>query len=120
MASFPELKDRCAVVTGGANGIGAAIVRAFHTQGARAFFCDRDAKTGRALADELGGGVLFTTVDLRQEKEICRWIRRIGAQSGRIDALVNNAAIDPRCALAKMSAAGWKTPKTSGFTFYLI
>ncbi|MGH7960176.1 MAG: SDR family NAD(P)-dependent oxidoreductase, partial [Opitutaceae bacterium] len=70
-------------------------------------FCDRDAKTGRALADELGGGVLFTKVDLRQEKEICRWIGRIGAQSGRIDALVNNAAIDPRCALAKMSATGW-------------
>ena len=50
MSSFPELQNRNVIVTGGASGIGAAIVRAFHHQGARVFFCDVDVKMGRALA----------------------------------------------------------------------
>jgi len=107
MPTFSELSGRCAVVTGGANGIGGAIVRALHAQGARVFFCDRDAKAGKALAAELGGHVRFATVDLCQEKEICRWINVIGAQAKQIDVLVNNAAADPRCALTKMSVAKW-------------
>jgi NAD(P)-dependent dehydrogenase (short-subunit alcohol dehydrogenase family) len=107
MPSYPELQARCAIVTGGAQGIGAAIVRAFHAQGARVFFGDLDPAAGNALADELGDGAHFTKVDLRREKDICRWIARIGTQTGRIDTLVNNAARDPRCALAKMSAAAW-------------
>src|ERR1700730_1380713 len=107
MSTFPELQDRCVVVTGGAQGIGEAIVRAFHAQGARVFFCDCEADAGRALADELSGGAHFTKVDLRHEKEICRWIAGIGKQAGHIDALVNNAATDRRCPLGKMSAADW-------------
>jgi len=107
MSSFPELKDRCAAVTGGASGIGAAIVRVFHAQGARVFFCDHDAKAGRALAGELGGRAVFTKVDLRREKEICRWIARIEKQATRMDVLVNNAATDRRCTLREMSAADW-------------
>ena len=57
MPVYPELKNRIVLVTGGANGIGSAIVRAFHEQGARIFFCDVDAKAGQRLAGELGGAV---------------------------------------------------------------
>jgi NAD(P)-dependent dehydrogenase (short-subunit alcohol dehydrogenase family) len=107
MSYIPELSGRCAVITGGANGIGAAIVRAFHAQGARIFFCDRDAKAGQALANELGGDVHFTRVSLCEEQEICRWISQIGAQAKAIDVLVNNAAADSRRKLAKTTAANW-------------
>lgn len=107
MPLFPELTDHRVVVTGGANGIGAAIVRAFHAQGARACFCDRDGKAGRALARELGEGVFFAQVDLRHEEEIRRWMGEVARRLGRIDTLVNNAAVDPRRALTKMSAREW-------------
>lgn len=107
MSNFPELSGRCAVITGGAQGIGAAIVRAFHQQGAQVFFCDRDARAGKTLTAELGGKVHFERVDLCQEKEICRWVDGIGSQSKTIDVLINNAAADPRCALTDMTASNW-------------
>ena len=72
------LEGKVAVVTGGANGIGAATVRAFRAQGARVFFCDVDARAGKALAKELGDGAFFSRLDLRREGEICRWIEQIG------------------------------------------
>lgn len=95
------------VITGGANGIGEAIVRAFHAQGARVFFCDCDAAGGKRLATELGAQVEFARVDLRQEQEIVRWIERIGRATGRIDVLVNNAAIDTRREMGATTAAEW-------------
>ncbi len=107
MAHFPEFQNQNVLVTGGANGIGAAIVRAFHEQGARVFFCDTDVKSGRALADGLGGEVFFQKVDLLKEREISRWIGQIGSHGKRIHVLVNNAAADPRMALEKTSVADW-------------
>jgi NAD(P)-dependent dehydrogenase (short-subunit alcohol dehydrogenase family) len=107
MAVYPELSGRAAVITGGANGIGAAMVRAFHAQGAQVFFCDHDSEAGEALASELDGGAFFSKVDLRKEKDISKWIARIGAQAKQIHVLVNNAACDPRRAITETSAAEW-------------
>ncbi len=107
MANYPELKNQTVIVTGGANGIGEAIVRAFHEQDARVCFCDVDVKAGRALVKELGGETFFEKVDLLKEKEVCRWIEQIGAHCKRINALVNNAGTDPRMALEKTSAEAW-------------
>ena len=67
-----------ALLTGGANGIGAATVRALHQQGARVFFCDVDVKAGKALEKELAPMVSFSKVDLLKEKEVLRWIENIG------------------------------------------
>ena len=103
----PELKQRNVLVTGGANGIGAAIVRAFHEQGARVFFCDSDAEAGRALAKELGGQTVFSKVDLMREAQVVRWIGGLGARCRQLHALINNAASDPRIPLQKTSVAVW-------------
>ena len=107
MANYPELKNQIVLVTGGANGIGEAIVRAFHEQGARVCFCDVDVKAGRSLARELGGDIFFQKVDLLKERELCNWIKQIGARWKRLDVLVNNAGTDPRMALERTSAAAW-------------
>jgi|ERR1051325_8782271 NAD(P)-dependent dehydrogenase (short-subunit alcohol dehydrogenase family) len=107
MTTFSDLKNRNVLVTGGANGIGAAMVRAFHAQGARVFFCDRDARAGRALAKELRGQVFFSKVDLMQEAQVVRWIGGLGARCKQIHVLVNNAAADPRIPLQKTTAAAW-------------
>ena len=105
--TLPELNGRNILVTGGANGIGAAIVRGFHAQGACVFFCDKDARRGRVLARELGERVFFRQVNLAAEAEIVRWIQDVGRRTGNVHALVNNAARDPRIELERTSAAAW-------------
>lgn len=103
MAIYTELKGARALITGGANGIGAAMVRAFREQGASVFFCDRDRKAGEALAREIGAE--FAAVDLTRESDIIRWFKRVGPEP--IRAVINNAARDPRMELEKMSAKDW-------------
>ena len=100
-AIYPDLKSSTVLITGGANGIGAAAVQAFRGQGARVFFCDIDAKAGKALARETGAD--FSRVDLAKEREICSWIRNCGD----IRVLVNNAANDPRIPLKGHTAKQW-------------
>lgn len=107
MAIYPDLDQRVIALTGGANGIGAATVRAFHAQGAFVCFCDVDAEAGDRLAAELGQRATFTRVDLRREAQVKRWIQGILTRRGRLDVLVNNAACDPRIPLAQCTAAQW-------------
>lgn len=106
MAVYDDLRDAPVLITGGANGIGAAMVRAFAAQGARVFFCDVSAEAGSALASEMGASVVFARVNLQREKEIVRWIKQVAANGG-IRVLINNAARDPRMTLESMSAADW-------------
>lgn len=107
MVNYPDLQDKVVVLTGGANGIGASTVRAFHAQGARVSFCDVDAEAGKALAADLGPSVTFRKVDLTREKQVRAWIDSVAKREGRIDTLVNNAARDPRIPLATMTVEQW-------------
>src|SRR5688572_5133490 len=107
MFTCPDLRDGSVLVTGGANGIGAAIVRAFHIQNARVSFCDTDAAAGQSLAKELGERVSFTRIDLTSEAQIVRWVKQITRGGKSVRALVNNAARDPRMTLESMSAKNW-------------
>ena len=116
MPSYPDLQDANVLITGGANGIGAAIVRSFHAQNACVFFCDTDATAGQALAAELGARATFAKVNLMREAEIVRWVKSItqGAKKAKgtpstqpIHALINNAARDPRMSLASMTVKDW-------------
>jgi len=63
-AIYPDLKDKTVIVTGGAGGIGEAIVRSFHAQGARVGFLDIDTQRGPRLRAELGADTLFIPCDL--------------------------------------------------------
>jgi NAD(P)-dependent dehydrogenase (short-subunit alcohol dehydrogenase family) len=107
MPIYEDLCNHRVIVTGGANGIGEAIVRAFHAQDALVDFCDKDADAGRKLARELGERVSFTPVDLTREAQIVRWIKRITKQGAPIRVLVNNAARDPRMKLESMTVKDW-------------
>jgi len=107
MAFYPDLKGKVVLLTGGANGIGAATVRALHQQGATVCFCDVDVKAGNALEKELGGAVSFSKVNLLKQHEIWRWIEDVGKRWRRIDVLVNNAARDPRIPFDTMTVKDW-------------
>ncbi len=88
-----ELDDRVVIVTGGAKGIGAAIVRAMVAEGARPVVIDRDADAVEAILPALGGGIGIVA-DLR-DTDACRAaVGEIAARFGRIDTLVNNAGVN--------------------------
>jgi len=105
MPVYTELKNRVVLLTGGANGIGAATVLAFRQQQAQVFFCDTDAASGRKLAKEVGA--TFRRIDLRNERQVATWIGEIARAHGRIDVLVNNAACDPRIPLRELTTKRW-------------
>ncbi len=88
-------------------GIGAALVRSFHTQGARVFFCDVDRLAGRSLAEAFPQNVHFASVDLRKEDQVRKWIDTVARRAGVIRVLINNAARDPRIPLDKLTSEQW-------------
>jgi NAD(P)-dependent dehydrogenase (short-subunit alcohol dehydrogenase family) len=102
-----DLRGKTVLITGGAQGIGAATVQAFCRQGSKIYFCDRDVRAGRQLAQSLGPDVHFTRLDLTREKEIRAWLAQVQRREHRIDVLVNNAARDPRMELTRTTAADW-------------
>jgi NAD(P)-dependent dehydrogenase (short-subunit alcohol dehydrogenase family) len=105
--TVPELKGRVVVITGGAQGIGAAMVRAFHAEGAQVCFGDLEEGSGQALVRELGGRIAFRKLDLTRERSVRQWIASLGKKWRSIDVLINNAAADPRMPLAQTSAREW-------------
>ena len=107
MTTYSDLKNKVVLITGGAAGIGASMVRAFHQQGAQVFFCDVDVKAGNQLARAFSDGVTFQAVDLLKEAQITRWIKAVTRRVQTISVLVNNAASDPRIPLGKTSTAAW-------------
>jgi NAD(P)-dependent dehydrogenase (short-subunit alcohol dehydrogenase family) len=99
MARYPSLADRPVLITGGASGIGAAMVRLFAAQGAKVGFVDVMADEGRALASELtrtGAAVHFAACDLRDILALRAAIDALRGSIGPIRVLINNAAHDER------------------------
>lgn len=108
VARYFDLQGRTALVTGGASGIGEAIVRALAAQGARVGIIDLDAAAGSALAAELGGAVAFAQADLRDIPALQAAIAQIRGHLGPITMLVNNAARDDRHTIAEVTPAYWR------------
>lgn len=104
-AVYPDLQGKTVVVTGGASGIGEAMVRAFARQQANVGFIDIQAERGAALAAELTGAVRFEEADLRDIEALRRAIAAIRAAFGPIAVLINNAAHDDRHATPDVTPA---------------
>ncbi|MBB4001907.1 SDR family NAD(P)-dependent oxidoreductase [Aurantimonas endophytica] len=99
LATYPSLDGASVIVTGGASGIGAEMVRAFAEQGAQVGFVDIDREAGTALATELAGskgGVAFEPCDLRDISQLRIAFASLAEQHGPATVLVNNAARDDR------------------------
>ena len=86
-------ESRVVLVTGAANGIGMAIARHLVSQGMRVAIVDTNVKAGRKAAGELGPNALYFKSDVSQEKQVQKSVASAVRAFGRLDALVNNAAI---------------------------
>jgi NAD(P)-dependent dehydrogenase (short-subunit alcohol dehydrogenase family) len=88
-----RLKDRVAIITGGASGIGLATARRFAAEGARVVIADLDPESGEAAADEVGG--VFRGVNVADEDQVNTIFDGVAAEFGGIDIAFNNAGISP-------------------------
>ena len=107
---FPSVKDKAVVITGGASGIGAAMVRAFVNQGARVWFFDFDVPSGKALVHELEEAAhvpRFLSCDLRDIAQVQSLLEGVGVEAGTVDTLINNAANDDRHDIETVDQAYW-------------
>ena len=88
------LKDKVVLVTGGANGIGEALVRRFVAEGARGVaIVDRDAKRSLELSQELGSTTIGLAADVAREADVVSAVETTVTRFGPIDLLVSNAGI---------------------------
>ncbi len=106
-AQYPSLDGKSVLVTGGASGIGAEIVRAFAEQGARVGFLDLDGEASAALAADLGDAVSFELCDLRDIDALRAGIGALRDRLGPAQVLVNNAARDDRHDWTKVTPEYW-------------
>jgi NAD(P)-dependent dehydrogenase (short-subunit alcohol dehydrogenase family) len=106
-ASYPNLNGRTVLVTGGASGIGAEIVRAFATQGSRVGFVDLDTEASARLAASSEGEIAFETCDLRDIDALRAGIAALKERLGPPAVLVNNAARDDRHDWAEVTPDYW-------------
>jgi len=88
-----KLKDKVAIVTGGARGIGEAIVRAYAAEGAHVVIADIEVAKAEELAAELGDEASAVRLDVRDSASIASLVSTTVSKLGGIDILVNNAAI---------------------------
>jgi meso-butanediol dehydrogenase/(S,S)-butanediol dehydrogenase/diacetyl reductase len=93
MADIFNLQGRRAIVTGGARGIGAAIVRALAAAGVRVAIADLDEDAARALADEIGGGAAAFAIDVRDRASTQRAFDGAIDHLGALDILAANAGV---------------------------
>jgi NAD(P)-dependent dehydrogenase (short-subunit alcohol dehydrogenase family) len=87
------LAGKVAVVTGGAGGIGAGVVRRLAQAGAQVAVVDRDAAAATALAAELGADVLPVEADVSREEDVVRYVEETVSRFGRVDLHHLNAGI---------------------------
>ena len=100
-----RLKDKVAFISGGASGLGEAMVRRFAEEGAKVVFGDINAERGQALARETG--TLFLSLDVSQESQWIAAMKEVEQRHGRLDAIVNNAGILGTGALEQIDVEKW-------------
>jgi len=110
-ATYPSLRDRAVLVTGGATGIGEAFVSHFARQGARVAFLDIQDEPAQRLVDRLAGEGCpvprFLHCDLTDIPALQSAVPSMVAELGGLDVLVNNAANDVRHTLDEVTPESW-------------
>lgn len=104
------LKDRVALITGAASGIGAGVAKLFAAEGAAVFAMDVNRAGVEERAREIcesGGSAFAFEADVRSEDMLRKVVEGAVSRFGRIDAVVNNAGIYPRQSFIGMTPQQW-------------
>ena len=96
------LENKVCIVTGGGRGIGQATAEKFIGESATVIIADFDEATGTATAENLGDQCSFVKTDVSQSESVQSLIKRVKADHGSIDVIVNNAGILQDQTLEKM------------------
>ena len=113
MPSSGRLADRTAIVTGASSGIGRAIARRFAAEGARVVIADvtetpvEGGEPTQRLIAEVGGEAVFKATDVSRWDQIDALVSETVSRFGRLDVLVNNAAIYSSTPLTETSEEDW-------------
>jgi len=97
-----RLKDKVALITGGAAGIGYATAKRFIDEGARVVICDVNQQAGEAAVRNLGPEAVFYLVDVTDRASVDNWVASVLEKYGQADILINNAGIVRDSLLVKM------------------
>jgi pyridoxal 4-dehydrogenase len=103
-----KLKDRVAIVTGGAQGIGKAIAEKLSEEGASVVIADINEEGAKAAADGLSGEGLGLGADVSNPDDVQAMVDATVGRFGRVDILVNNAAIVPFIPWDEVDLEHWR------------
>jgi len=104
------LRDQVAIVTGGGQGIGKAISKLFAIEGASVVIAQRNQDRGRATAEEVqaaGGKALYVQTDVASDAQVRAMVEKTLGTFGRLDILINNAAVDTKKPLLETTEEEW-------------
>jgi 3-oxoacyl-[acyl-carrier protein] reductase len=110
MTGLDLLRDKVAIVTGGAAGIGEAIAILFGQLGAKVVVLDKDGDAAEKVAAEIrqaGGTAIAAEANVRDRGALANAVSRTLDTYGQIDILINNAGMYPRRRFAEMTEAEW-------------
>ena len=107
-----RLKNKIALITGSAQGLGAAIAERFAEEGATVFICDMNAEAGQATVAKIeskGGKASFLPLNVSREADWVAALAQVAARHDRLDILVNNAGINIRETIEDMKEENFDT-----------
>jgi 3(or 17)beta-hydroxysteroid dehydrogenase len=103
-----RLKDKTALITGGASGIGAATARMMIREGARVVIADLQEEAGQKLVSELGSEASFVKIDVSNERDWESAMAEVEEKLGPLDVLVNAAGISVPSPIDEATFEHWK------------
>ncbi len=107
MSDGASLDGEIAIVTGGARGIGEAVVEVFVAHGASVVFCDLDADLGRAVEQRVGDRARFVRADVSSEADVAAMAETCTTAFGPASILVNNAGVNANFDATTMTGDDW-------------
>lgn len=103
-----RLKDKVAIITGGASGIGEATARRFVQEGAKVTIADMNVEKGEAFVKELGDAAIFVQTNVTDEANVENMVAKTVDAFGKVDILFNNAGIGDLQPTDELSFSDWQ------------
>ncbi len=113
-----KMDGKVVVITGGASGIGEAMVKRFCTEGAEVVLADNDVDRGAGVAT--AHGARFVSLDVRDEADWSSLDQQLRSDYGRLDALMNNAGIVSNQSIEDADVATWTNLLTVNLTGVML